>query len=364
MMDGSPQPTTAEAPFDSPERADVVLRSSDKVDFYVLKAFLAFSSPVLRDKFAESSSSTQGLHPVFSVKAGSGALRVVLLLCYPRMQPRLENTNEIIAAYAVAQGFKMEAVMKELEEMLLMPAVMKQEPLRIFAIAIWRGWERIGMLAAKKTLALPFILGEFTISKELTLITGSDILHLFEYRQKCVQAICDWFINNNLGYENPKLWKPDSGGHSANCMKPGNTLELGEYWHLPGTLPFFRISDKAELTPFNLSSYYRRPGWWLDYVGKLLTELYLCPSPSTVLDDRLSDKAILAATNPHLACPTCCTNVHLNLKKFKVEFAKAIEEEISKVCLSSGFCRRRDLVETQVSGSELMTDTTEHRLHS
>ena len=45
----SPAITNARAPFDSLADADVILCSSDEVDFRVFKMFIAFVSPVFKD---------------------------------------------------------------------------------------------------------------------------------------------------------------------------------------------------------------------------------------------------------------------------------------------------------------------------
>ncbi|CAA7269229.1 unnamed protein product [Cyclocybe aegerita] len=312
-MDGSPQITIADAPFDSPKKADVILRSSDNVDFYVMKALLAFSSPIFRDMFflpqpqhdrASFRSTDNPPLDIVAIQYESAPLQNVLLLCYPQIgpgmqpkltsddiieayiiaekydmetviqlledalstippkfirdplrmlaiavqhgwvdfyvlkaflafsspvlrdkfaesprsrsssstprkshpifSPRLENADEIIAAYAVAEDFKMDAIMKQLEEMLLASKAIKEEPLRILAIAIQMGWEKVGKLAAKNTLSIPF--GRLPFSNELNTITGADIWNLQDYRQSCAHAIHAWFHRNNIGGGRP--WRP------------------------------------------------------------------------------------------------------------------------------------------------------------
>ncbi|KAK0202529.1 hypothetical protein DFS33DRAFT_1262345 [Desarmillaria ectypa] len=41
--------TIADPPFNDPKNSDIILRSSDKVDFYVRKSNLSCASPVFRD---------------------------------------------------------------------------------------------------------------------------------------------------------------------------------------------------------------------------------------------------------------------------------------------------------------------------
>ena len=46
-----PTTTDAEPPFDINAKADIILRSSDLVDFHVIKAFLIFTSPLFEGMF-------------------------------------------------------------------------------------------------------------------------------------------------------------------------------------------------------------------------------------------------------------------------------------------------------------------------
>jgi hypothetical protein len=47
-----PPKKVAEAPFDDDMEADLILRSSDQVHFYVDKKILTLASPIFADKFS------------------------------------------------------------------------------------------------------------------------------------------------------------------------------------------------------------------------------------------------------------------------------------------------------------------------
>lgn len=68
--------------------------------------------------------------------------------------------------------------------------------------------------------------------------------------------------------------------------------------------------------------------WWVIYIRNLLQEVEARPRASTVLDDRLSNIAIVEA----MKCPACRKRVHRAMPTFKRLFAKEIEEMISTVC--------------------------------
>ncbi len=79
--------TTADAPFHDPaDSVDLVIRTADNVDFFVLSGLLSLRSPssyfrhVLQgNRYTEEKDG----FPVFRVEELSTTLRFILLLCYP-----------------------------------------------------------------------------------------------------------------------------------------------------------------------------------------------------------------------------------------------------------------------------------------
>src|ERR1700684_792202 len=91
IRDQSPAITNASSPFDSPD-TDVILRSSDKVDFRVFKMFIAFASPIFKDIFAlpqaskgKSVGEDEMKHhlPIIQMTESSRTIENLLKLCYP-----------------------------------------------------------------------------------------------------------------------------------------------------------------------------------------------------------------------------------------------------------------------------------------
>ena len=98
MLTATPDPTptstfkVADPPFDDTD-ADIILRSSDNVDFYVHKWPLSRASSTLKDMFSipstydsfDADNVKDGL-PVVCVTEDRQTLDIVLRLCYPRYQ--------------------------------------------------------------------------------------------------------------------------------------------------------------------------------------------------------------------------------------------------------------------------------------
>ena len=94
MSTNEPQFTAAKAPFND-SKADVILRSSDNVDFRTLKSLLSLASAVFDDMFgwpklpaAKSDGTTStiedGQLPVVTLSEPSRTVRNVLMICHPR----------------------------------------------------------------------------------------------------------------------------------------------------------------------------------------------------------------------------------------------------------------------------------------
>jgi BTB/POZ domain len=145
--DQSPAITNASSPFDSPD-ADVILRSSDKVDFRVFKMFIAFASPIFKDIFAlpqaskgKSVGEDEMKHhlPIIQMTESSRTIENLLKLCYPTFTSKLPELNimeDVIALWEAADKYEIEDVMKYARDALVAPPLIEQEAVRIFATAL------------------------------------------------------------------------------------------------------------------------------------------------------------------------------------------------------------------------------------
>ena len=88
--------TIAEAPFDEDSVDSVVLRTSDLVDFYVVKAVLGLASPFFKDMFSLAQPHTDpsllaAKEPIV-ISETSDAIDCLFRLCYP-VERRRRRTN-------------------------------------------------------------------------------------------------------------------------------------------------------------------------------------------------------------------------------------------------------------------------------
>ena len=84
--------TTADAPFNDPtDSVDLVIRTADNVDFFVLSGLLSLKSPSSFFRHAlqnnRDTEERDGL-PILRVKEDSATFRFILLLCIHTLLPR------------------------------------------------------------------------------------------------------------------------------------------------------------------------------------------------------------------------------------------------------------------------------------
>ncbi|KAH8093110.1 hypothetical protein BXZ70DRAFT_993044, partial [Cristinia sonorae] len=144
-MSTPPSTTTiATAPFDD-KNADVILRTSDNVDFYVYKVVLGLASPLFKDTFSLSQPPPQAnepttngeLLPVVPFTENSATIDYLLRLCYPITDP-IQPTDLLAVARHLEAAAKYELL--EATELLRtsLRTFISSQPLRVYAVACRR----------------------------------------------------------------------------------------------------------------------------------------------------------------------------------------------------------------------------------
>ncbi|KAF8998481.1 hypothetical protein BDZ89DRAFT_884861, partial [Hymenopellis radicata] len=145
----------APTPFDSPGRgADLVIITSDGAILYVVKALLIYASPFFANLLGDSSpDETHDNLPLYRSSEDCRTMCAVVRLCYPvAIEP--ETMAEVSVLDAV-QKYMTEDVQERLKHVVCSSAMMKSEPIRIFAIACRCRWADIARAAAKEILRIP-----------------------------------------------------------------------------------------------------------------------------------------------------------------------------------------------------------------
>lgn len=153
VVTGAPQLSTqqsrkASAPFDRDD-ADLILRSSDNIDFHVHRVILTLASPVFEGMFSIPQPPDMGSgRPVVDVSEDGEALDVLLRVCYPEPDPELRSLDLIRRVLGAAMKYEMKAANVLAKSAIFKPRHLKSRPLQIFAIACRLGLEAEASLAA------------------------------------------------------------------------------------------------------------------------------------------------------------------------------------------------------------------------
>ncbi|KAF8211808.1 hypothetical protein K438DRAFT_1710246 [Mycena galopus ATCC 62051] len=175
---------------------DVILRSSDLVDFHTHKAVLSFASPVFRDMWSLPQPVGEMLKDgkvVVSLSEPSKTIEKFLVLCYPPSHFRsygFRDLDGVDGAYEAAGKFQIEGGQKLLEQLLGEPSFLQNQPHRVFAIACHRGLEKLAKAAAMETLKMPRYVPDLTGSvPEFDFISARQLRQLEDFHFRCSQII-------------------------------------------------------------------------------------------------------------------------------------------------------------------------------
>ncbi|KAF7974689.1 hypothetical protein HWV62_11459 [Athelia sp. TMB] len=186
---GPPPITDASSPFDDAD-ADVILRSSDHVDFRAFKVFLSFGSPFFRDMFrlpqsaADDSESRDGL-PVISVPEAARTLQTLLTMCYPMEGPVLDKLEDIDLLLEASIKYAVEKVEKRVREALVAPQHLQNSALRVYAIADRHNLDAEAKEAARALANVSDPILQSNRGSELEFLSAAKLFHLLQYHKDC-----------------------------------------------------------------------------------------------------------------------------------------------------------------------------------
>ena len=188
-MSRSPEPlspTLATTPFDDP-RADLVLRSSDGVNFRVFKIVLSLASSVFADMFTlpslpASQSSSDG-PPVVQLPEDAETLDMALRHCYPIRSPDVVKQRDARILLEFSRKYQVDLMEPSLTRFLT--DAIEHDPVGIYALAAAYECRDIAEKALRSSLRLPMYLLH---SPELQYCTTEQYQVLIHYHISCGRA--------------------------------------------------------------------------------------------------------------------------------------------------------------------------------
>ncbi|KAF8632910.1 hypothetical protein AX15_001635 [Amanita polypyramis BW_CC] len=188
----------ADEPFHSNTMADIILRSSDYIDFYVPRIMLQFISSTFRELFAnpEEKGSKNGLD-VISITEGSEVVRYFLLMIYYHKDvPSTTNLGLFWDLCNISRKYGVSPIEERLKKQLTNSSLLVHQPFRVYVIATALRWSDVAIVAARNTLSTP---PQDTVSgvPELVYITGAELYRLMDYRTRCANTAYTVIKMNN-----------------------------------------------------------------------------------------------------------------------------------------------------------------------
>lgn len=269
--------TTPNAPFNDPtDNVDLVIRTADNVDFFVLSGLLSLRSPssffrqVLR---GNTNTEERDGFPILEVKENSDIFRTILLFCYPYDTPEIKSVQQILELGAVLDKYCMDHATERFIAAVLASSVIREQPLRVFALAVVNRWKQVGEAAARNTLDR-----EIADVEELREINARHLYRLRDYHVRCREAAQ---IQAGILLPLPWLGEQTSGlqflHHDTSKCRWCN-----------GRITFVAYEEDVGLYSHT---------WLTDTYFRLVNEKVLSsPLPQAALDDDIISQAVLAST--------------------------------------------------------------------
>jgi hypothetical protein len=295
-----PITTYAKAPFDK-ANADLILRSSDNVDFHVFKFLLSLASPFFEKMFSLPQPVENGGNRVHDSKdtvqvipmsESSAVAEKLLSFCYPCTDPVLDTLEEAKGVLEAATKYDMEDIRNRIQKMLAAPRFVEDElgHLRVFGIAIQYGLKDAAMAAMCCTRNYP-VLGRPYV-EELDHISPRTYHQLLDYHWRCYQV---------------------ATGVTTKFARSGHGWSL------------FLIPTCSKCT--STFEEHRGTQYWVDYMERAKDALRDQPCSATVLRSDLVDGALKDANK----CRDCCGSAVDKMRKFTIAFAQEIDRATSAV---------------------------------
>ncbi|KAK7045093.1 hypothetical protein R3P38DRAFT_2882559 [Favolaschia claudopus] len=284
-------------PFCNPKGADTILRSSDGVDFYVLRDILSLVSPIFETMFQLPQPNGGSEIPVVVLQERAAQLEMALRFFYPgalRSSPATIRELKQVIDLLISK-YDMQSLVPSMRQQLERFQI--SQPLSVYAIAWTYRWKDVAVAAAKETLKHPLRAPNTEAPPELEDLPAAAYHNLIHYHSCCGQA-AQTTINSYTIWED--YAKVVTSVYNKVCLQ-----------HSPGIVKF---GQEERLAPLWIATYIR------------VTGLLLSITPETNIYDQ---STIYSA----LSNGTCakCNQLDELVKVLKVNFPQTLRKEMDKI---------------------------------
>ncbi|KAM5539754.1 hypothetical protein V8D89_006567 [Ganoderma adspersum] len=301
-----------------PAIGDLVIRSSDDIDFHVHQDILTHTSPSLSTMLAlpktASGRSVDAVSgkPLIRVQEDSTVWAHLVPLIYvprPPIPPLDASQLDLIRAILdAARKYDIPSVTECMRGVLKSPAIVKAKPVSVYAVACAYELEDVARIAARQSLSEP--LGADYV-EELDLISIRTFHKLSAYRSQCIAAALRemnaWHNYYNLDPSTPgKMMWP--GYRNMNQLTPGYDCKL---------------CSKVERDGYQIRLS------WATYMEKLERSLERTPDATKARSSSSLQPVITSAQK----CHPCLKGIHHSAEVVSSSLEQTVKKAIDKVVL-------------------------------
>jgi len=197
-------------PFDDTD-ADIILRSSDQVDFMVYKVILSKASPVFKTMFSlpqPAKDTPQESLPIIDLAEDSKVLAALLSVIYPHTSGSDEqlSLNDLIATLDMAKKYDMATASRRLLVVFQGSKAIKDSPLEAFCAAYSLELGEAAQIAARELLKHRLSLDDIGDALEYT--NGPAFHRLWKFHRACSTAALQAISSHNFTWipPSPTTW--------------------------------------------------------------------------------------------------------------------------------------------------------------
>ncbi|KAF8873052.1 hypothetical protein CPB85DRAFT_1348989 [Mucidula mucida] len=178
----------APSPFDSPEKADVILRTSDDVHFHVYQALLIIASQFFYNLLKDGAIDYHDNLPLYQVSESSSTMTVVFRLCYPiniDVVDLFDSGDLDERVLSALDKYTMDGPRARLRELISTSDTAIKRPLPTYGLALRLGCDNVARAAARRLLELGPLVELPLESGELKMISAYELSLLLKYCHAC-----------------------------------------------------------------------------------------------------------------------------------------------------------------------------------
>ncbi|KAI0330050.1 hypothetical protein GY45DRAFT_1303752 [Cubamyces sp. BRFM 1775] len=302
-------------PYTDPSAGDIIIRTSDGVDFHVSRRRLAVLGARLDALLPSTAASSPTVKPSINISESSAVWEKFLRVCL--VDEEMSYTLDDVAAL-VETGLKygVPAIVTRMRYALMEPTALEMEPVRAFLMASAYGLDDVAQVAARRTLqAIDH--AAFGARKDVSVL---DYVRLMQYQNQCSDAARALVLvpqrqsgNSLPGWvaEHPHHWSLLSVTCTDRCAADARTVSVTEVEGQP-TMIYVSIRKS-----------------WITYLETLGKTLRCRPWGPSASEPDLLEPVITSA----LDCHACAKVFFRNAVAFAKIMEAKIEQAVAEVTL-------------------------------